>query len=1720
MASKFLSKISDSICHIDEVLKSSLQQSSGCIEKSVPHHVPWGLDLSYVTENIICMAAPRLDVKSVATASSSVTNYESDSNIEDEQNSKNDERKTRRSHQSQQKMERNIEIRKPPQSIDDSIFLSKESDVMFNPSAFKSSVEVNSSLDSSKIKLNSLLAVNVLDDRENEQMGENRNNTDTIATTDSACKEVKIEPEGPLHKRDNSIEIPQPQSPSSSPLTKISSTRNDDWFNTTNNAEFSMLEIPIIEEKGDAEIIVVDCSNEETPHRKNFTSGVKNKTELEQQDTFSFSTSSKSFDSSSQSSKKNCPARLSTFLTRHHHSHYLLFNLSSNLPSSRTKLLLNNQICNLSWTCPGIPDPLSKKKKPSKTSKIECPTTATIPTLSCLLQICYAIHAYTKLHPQNVAVIYCSDGKTRTGIAIAVYLKYINYASSTLQAFRTFCSRRYQDLVTLEQIDELIPPSLKTLFGNFDSLVDCGGCIQREKLILRAVTLQGLPVEDMPRIDIWDSDAGLVYSSHESHESNEYNAGGNDNNSIESKVSIKVEENNEKQKLSKRKTAYIWGDEEGFYRVNKVINGDFLLLCRFGGEHASDTQDPSKILFRYANNSGFLFSGPCELPKTKVDIMRPYANTIEEEDFLITFLFDQIETVEKNNIYQNNDITVRNNVTDELRMQHELQYGLKTISDTHCVVIDHSSQSFAENISSNCSQSKNNFYSEPLAEFEKKSLTLQSNISQIIEPNCSSIDKEMQEYIGDAYFQSHSLLRDLYLSSLVLQLSNNSIELTKDRIIEGWLGVWWDSIAKATEFSKKNQKLQSLLPPTINDEVLYEKDPLEKKLLVIQNIDKKKQTERNADEQITVKSSILTTDDDLVTKNINQKDSLWSNVDKNEKLLTPVVGIFASNDGIKIIDKNMVSLNHHDPGEIMMRKQMKALQHHKDNSMIKTENLIETERMVEEENRFLNVLDNINFDIDIGEISFEKKRAEMNKFVSLGSGDRSNDNDSEKGCIKKGYDMNAIPLSQYNVCYDPVMIPSQGDVTTSFCNLYKSDVVPNTDATYLHTRWLSRLNELGHATRPSISLHPNTYSQHQQEKTEFNTSRSSIGVYFGSNKKKKVLKEIKRHPILKKVHTAALDFLDPDGTEERAFRIKEDLHTTSAPHKVECDNRYNSTLFDLYNGVMISENDTNESDKSTHNDKVNFDTTELIMEKSKKESSLNMAKHISHTDVKLNDLTDLFRASKSWGETYIDKKKKSTCDVQQKIGPEQSILSGMKDEQKISGTQIGNNISVVIKGKAEQSGQIISKKKGYITIQIPEQAIKDGQLLLNDDNSSQYLFGQTNIITSDEDNASKKEDNRNMKNIALKDDKKYCKYFEMLNKGLLMDQVRNELKKDGEDPDVMDGDHNLPAPILIPLKEEMQFAKYFSMLEKGHSVNEVKKVMKNDNKDSNVLDLNHDIPLKLQQLTLDNRSNGVDGQPSLKEVDKCLKSQLQEGDGIPLKDDLNYVKYFKMLKMGLPIGAVKNALGRDGKDPSIMDLDPEKSLKSQTNKSSKEEEEEEDPGVPLKEDVDYEKYFKMLKMGLPIGAVKNALGRDGKDPSIMDLDPEKSLLSQRKKKKTVKKIVKAKIEKKLKVRRKKIYWNEMETSSITHDSIWSKIQGMVNMESLKYDTTEFDRLFTETVDPTAKKKKSDSGNASSSESKPKKSVQVIDAKRGMNGGIILARIKMDFDDLAFSVDKL
>lgn len=263
--------------------------------------------------------------------------------------------------------------------------------------------------------------------------------------------------------------------------------------------------------------------------------------------------------------------------------------------------------------------------------------------------------------------------------------------------------------------------------------------------------------------------------------------------------------------------------------------------------------------------------------------------------------------------------------------------------------------------------------------------------------------------------------------------------------------------------------------------------------------------------------------------------------------------------------------------------------------------------------------------------------------------------------------------------------------------------------------------------------------------------------------------------------------------------------------------------------------------------------------------------------------------------------------------------------------------------------------------------------------------------------------------------------------------------------------------------------------------------------------------------------------PTIMDLDpeKSVASQLNKeeevDDGPPLKDDPKYSKYFKMLKMGLPKGAVQNAMERDGEDPSIMDLDPEKSVASQLNK----EEEIVDTGPPLKEDPKYVKFFKMLKMGLPIGAVQNAMQREGHDPSVMDLDHDKSVEYQKamasKKSKLKKLVSKKKSPKKPKVRRKKIFWSPIEETKTSDNSLWSMIKGSYDFESLNIDHDEFESLFTDTSNPADKKKVA---SEKPKESKQKKSVQVIDAKRGMNGGIILARIKTEFSVLADMVNEM
>ena len=232
------------------------------------------------------------------------------------------------------------------------------------------------------------------------------------------------------------------------------------------------------------------------------------------------------------------------------------------------------------------------------------------------------------------------------------------------------------------------------------------------------------------------------------------------------------------------------------------------------------------------------------------------------------------------------------------------------------------------------------------------------------------------------------------------------------------------------------------------------------------------------------------------------------------------------------------------------------------------------------------------------------------------------------------------------------------------------------------------------------------------------------------------------------------------------------------------------------------------------------------------------------------------------------------------------------------------------------------------------------------------------------------------------------------------------------------------------------------------------------------------------------------GDEDSEEEEKAAPSAAEpsgNASGPALKDDPRFERYFRMLKMGLPLEVAKHAMVRDELDPSILDMDHNKPLCL---------------GTPLKDDPKFAKYFKMLKIGLPIDHVKHAMARDGLDPSVMDQDHNLPAKTTEKKKEKKKKETH---------RRARLHWKSL--GKIMKNSLWDTVQSEVG--GISIDEDEFEDLFQ------AELKASNVIKTPSSESKKKGAqVRVIDTKRANNGGIILARVKLTHDQMATAVDRI
>lgn len=122
------------------------------------------------------------------------------------------------------------------------------------------------------------------------------------------------------------------------------------------------------------------------------------------------------------------------------------------------------------------------------------------PSLDCILDLCYSIKAWLDIGNENIAIIHCANGKSRSGILIACFLKYIRAFDFTADAFHFFCTTRDKRDITSNR--DMLSTHYSILFENMDKVVENDGYPNRFPMHLKYIAVSGLPVDETPMIEV------------------------------------------------------------------------------------------------------------------------------------------------------------------------------------------------------------------------------------------------------------------------------------------------------------------------------------------------------------------------------------------------------------------------------------------------------------------------------------------------------------------------------------------------------------------------------------------------------------------------------------------------------------------------------------------------------------------------------------------------------------------------------------------------------------------------------------------------------------------------------------------------------------------------------------------------------------------------------------------------------------------------------------------------------------------------------------------------------------------------------------------------------------------------------------------------------------------------------------------------------------------
>lgn len=1157
------------------------------------------------------------------------------------------------------------------------------------------------------------------------------------------------------------------------------------------------------------------------------------------------------------------------------------------------------------------------------------------PPFDLIFRICYSIFAWLSLDSQNVAVVHCQTGKTRSGVVVACYLLFARLADDPIDAFVEFYRKRWEmKTLTAEALRNKTPPSIQRFLASFHELIEYQKPPNAKPLLLKAIICRALPVELQPCIQIWD-DYKMIFCT-------DSMLGGTNASG------------------SKDAPVLDWNGDDGFLAIlwenGITLDGGFSILCSFGDEYdnGDDVDASSRVLFRYADSTWFLNPGLVTLTKGKLDMMKQYEHGFDDDMFSVDLVVHENSTKARKN-YVRLDYTGNNAV----------RQGLIEITKHHLVLPDPAMHS--------------NFIRMGFGE-TPTTFALQRSQNT---PNVA--------------------LDLLHSEGLAACFVNESSSPGKEELQSA-------GMESAAAMASRDQMPAG--EPTMNPQATALRRQTTAEIVAMQSQRSRYSTPTAAADTSST-CQVCKEDDYMMRPQIVRCSGKCGSF-----YHTTCVGL-------KKIPFGLTTLSDRTNHGVYVKKFFSAWEC--DSCALPPTTAVGSESSTAVE---------IPAGMTLVPSSWASSYAPSSSATAVPAAQSEPSTNGDRHSIQSDRTRSSSNLVASGFSAQPISSES-----------VKLDKLRD----FLQTSGVSVEDLLRAATTANVSIAPNGENSPQKLAIAENGGATPLDSSPGTKNHSQTHASGISHS-----HEPLLVDYGKSQTPERMADVSSSKYAELQPP------------FHLH-----------QSPNSKHQS-APVPAVESGLGRSEVENAAHIKESASSPQPVANGFgsnVDLLKQIKARSSTELSPTHAPPPD------PKAAMLKGImakrkKDDSEADSTNNGDS-------SAESAVQL-SKYEMMLKRGVPFDAVQN---CMTKDGVDPSTLRPLDPSTRNESLPDVKIDPAVAK-LRLKDVDEFQSYFNMMRLGCQKEAVKQKLIMDGLDPIILDLG---PDAIYDDVKFKITIVQ--PVEERSRLQDDIKSVREPRSQRSR--------PASEQEAS---ERPGLEPQPAAKQEQK--EHNVAGPGDVLLKDHEVYAKYFKMLKMGLPEDAVRHKIKSEGADERALELGGD-ALFSKLMEVPVE--------VKLGDDPLYSKYYKMLKMGLPEGAVRHKMVTDGADPRALELGAD-ALVSALTKTSAVKPVLQGL---KPKQRRKKLHWQAISDdrlSSINQQTIWED-KGDDGME-FDMDMDELESLFFSNNDANANSTGSNGGKKKGTQGKAlkrKQSVTLVDGKRAMNAAISLARVKLSYREIAQGV---